>query len=139
MGPEYAFVIGMGLLLLAGALGFSACWPRVTLERERASRAEERAASAEAAVDVLAQAARERRHGAQADADHDAALREAMAGAPPGDPLAAAAAVVRVARAREAARAAAADPGGRPAGELGPGGLVAGGGPVGPDRPGARA
>lgn len=106
---EWVFVAAMALVLAAGILGYLAARPAIEQQSDRADRAEEREAEAKAAVDLLAKAARARRDGAQADADHDAALREAMAGAPPDDPRAAALAIVRVAAAREAAAKAAAD------------------------------
>ena len=136
---EYAIVAAMALVLLAGALGWGARGPSVTLAEERAAIADRRAAAAEAAMVVLAAAEKERRTGAQADADHDAELRAALVAAPPDDPLAAALAVVHVGRARDAARAAAADPAGGATGDVGAGGDVAPGGAVGPDPPGARA
>lgn len=132
-------VAGMALVVFAGVLGFAGCWPLRTLWKDRAERAERERDEARAALRELAAAERRRRDGAQADADHDRALRDALAGAAPDDPLAAALAVVRVARAREAAAAAAADPAGGPARELGAGADLAPRGPVGPDPPRARA
>ena len=137
MGTEWAIVAAGVVVLVAAVLGYLAARPSVTLEANERKRAEERADQLARALDETARAARDRRTGAQADADHDAALRDELAAAPPGDPLAAALGVLRLAARREAARTAAREAGGH-AGTLGAGAGAAG--PVGDglaaDRPG---
>lgn len=114
---EWAFVAGMALVLAASILGYLAARPTATLERERADREAKRADEAESVVAAVAASETERRRGGQADADHDAAVRAALASAPPGDVRAAARRVLDVIDAREHARAAAAGPPGRPPGD----------------------
>jgi hypothetical protein len=125
VGVEWAFVAAGLVVLTAGVLGFLAARPATTLEHDRRLLAEERAASLSAALEHLAEEQRLRRNGAQADADHDHAIREALGSAPPGDVLGAALAVVRLAKAREAARARPAATGeAKPPAVLGPGGSL---------------
>jgi hypothetical protein len=103
-------VLLVALVLAAVGAGWSmrdrAAVPELALEHDRRERAELERDESREAFKALVLAETGRRKGGQADADHDAALRDELVAAA-GDPRAAALGVLRRARAREAARAAA--------------------------------